>query len=647
MLFCSFFVQGLNASENKKVDSLMQLLRGQIPDTLRVKALVDLSRKMIDYPDSSFQYANQALLLSKKINYEFGMARSYASLGEVYNGKGNYNLALKSLVEAYSIYERLGRKELMATTMNSIGNTYMGNNDTEKALASFKKCYSIAASINDPKGIALSCFGIGNIYGELNKLDSAYAYLERAFPAFEQQGHIYGLGMTSALLGQLKNAEKKYDESLAYLKRSMEYQKEINNVYGIGVVLQALGKTYYDMGDFKNALDNYLQAFKIHKERNAYDNLREVCRELALTSKSMGDFKTAFEYQEKYMEYNDSVFNEKSRQQLLEVETKYQTENREKELKLKNLEIEKYDAEVKSKTIFIFVFAGASVIFCVLAFFAYRQYKLKKFASQEILLQKNIIEEKNKNITDSIRYAQYIQESILPDDDMAYQLMRESFVLYKPKDIVSGDFYWIIAAGDYTYIAAVDCTGHGVPGAFMSMIGHNALSNAIKQLVNPSTSEVLAFLQDEVRELFRHNYNSSTVRDGMDLSLIRLDRKNMKMQFSGANNPLCLIRDKQLIEYKGDKFAISANTEKGSHIFNVHHIDIQKGDCVYLFSDGFADQFGGPKGKKFKYKQFQEILLNSSHLPMNTQKTVFLSTIETWMTGLEQIDDILLIGFRI
>jgi serine phosphatase RsbU (regulator of sigma subunit) len=629
------------------MDSLLRSLERPMADTTRVRILTDLARGVIDYPDSSYSYALEALNISRRINYEFGIGRSYARMGEVYNAKGNYDLALRKLVDAYAIYEKLGMKKLMITTMNSIGNTHMGNNDIEKAVTAFKSSYNMAAEEGDEQAVAIACFGIGNIYGEKKMLDTAYKYLAIALPSFEKNNFVYGMGMTTALLGQLKNTEGKFEEALQYLDRSMKHQKEIEHLYGIAVTLQAIGKTYYDMGKYNLARENYLEAYKMHQKRGAWDNLREVCRELALTSKQLGDYEEAFLYQEKYSEYNDSVFNEKSREQLLEVETKYQTENKEKEIQLKNMELQRSEEKVRSKNIFIIVFASLSLVLLLLAYFAYRLYKQKKLAGNEILLQKNIIEEKNKSITDSIRYAQYIQESILPDTDMAYQLMHESFVLYKPKDIVSGDFYWIVPSAEYVYIAVVDCTGHGVPGAFMSMVGHNALRNAIKQLGTPSTAEVLAFLQEEVKELFRHNYHSASIRDGMDIALLRLDRKRMELQFSGANNPVCIIRNNQLIEFKGDKAGISANSEHPGHEFKQHIIPLEKADAVYLFSDGYADQFGGPKGKKFKYRQLQELLLSAWSRPMNEQKNIFERTIESWRGQLEQIDDILLLGFRI
>ncbi|MDQ3046449.1 MAG: tetratricopeptide repeat protein [Bacteroidota bacterium] len=648
ILLAFFVLSGacVSAQNGSVADSLIRVLATSISDTLRVNVLNNLARAVVSYPDSSFIYANQGLTLSRKIGYAKGTAKALGNIGEVYNAKGNYNLALKHLYDAYHTYEKLGEKKSMNSIMNSIGNTHLGNRDYQRALTAFTRCKEIATAEDDSKALALSYFGIGNIYNEMGNRDSAMPYLTKSLKMFSEEKFTYAEAMTFTLMGQIEMEDKNFGSSLTYLNKAMDLFKQLEQLYGMGVTYHSIGQTYYKMGDKKKALENYLLAYEAHLKRNAYDNLKETCSSISIVYKDLGDYKNALTFNEKYRIYNDSVFNEQSRKQLLEVETQYQTEKKEKEIQIKSLALEKSNQEVKNRTTFLYVFIGVSILFFIMGFFVYREYRQKKRANKEIILQKNIIEEKNKSITDSIRYAQYIQESILPDADTAFQHLRESFIFYRPKDIVSGDFYWIHSSGDFVYVAAVDCTGHGVPGAFMSMVGHNGLNNAIKQLSAPDTSSIMAFLQEEVTGLFRHNYSSATVRDGMDVSLVRIDRKNMQLQFSGAYNPLCIVRNKQLIEYKGDKKAVSAHRDQDGG-FSKHDIPLEKGDSVYLFTDGYADQFGGPKGKKFKYKLFQQLLIENSVRPMNNQVKAIEETMLAWQGGLEQIDDILVIGFRI
>jgi serine phosphatase RsbU (regulator of sigma subunit) len=261
----------------------------------------------------------------------------------------------------------------------------------------------------------------------------------------------------------------------------------------------------------------------------------------------------------------------------------------------------------------------------------------------EVHEQKAIIEEKNKDIIDSIMYAKRIQEAILPNLKQAHALMDPFFVLYKPKDIVSGDLYWIEAVEEKVLFAAMDCTGHGVPGALVSIVAHNSLNRAVKELNIKTPSLILDKLNDFVEETF--SKSESAVNDGLDIALCLLDRKNNILEFAAAYNPLYQIRKGALTVIKADKQPIGKFAERTP--FTNHIIETQAGDGYYIFSDGYADQFGGPKGKKFKYAQFEQLLLSIYTLPMQQQLEILNKTMDEWKGPLEQIDDICVFGFRV
>ncbi len=272
--------------------------------------------------------------------------------------------------------------------------------------------------------------------------------------------------------------------------------------------------------------------------------------------------------------------------------------------------------------------------------------------TQEVVRQKEEIEHQSEkleelytDITASIRYAKRLQDSILPQHRYIKSLLPESFVLFKPKDIVSGDFYWVQESGSKVLFSALDCTGHGVPGAFMSLIGANALSTIVVENGINKPSIIL----DELNRLSNEALNKSTegneVRDGMDAALCSFDRTTNKLEYSGANNPLYLIRNNEVIQIKADKFAI-ASFEPNSYNYTNHEIDIQKGDVVYLFSDGYPDQFGGERGKKFLYKKFRELLIEIKEKPMVEQKSILNTRFENWRGIHEQVDDVLVLGVK-
>lgn len=266
----------------------------------------------------------------------------------------------------------------------------------------------------------------------------------------------------------------------------------------------------------------------------------------------------------------------------------------------------------------------------------------------EIQKAKDVIEEKNNDIMDSIRYAQRIQEAILPSQELLNSHLPDSFIMYRPKDIVSGDFYWVQEKDNKILFAAVDCTGHGVPGAFVSIVGHNHLNEAIKQAGYIKPGNILRYLNEAVDKTLHQKYETTSVRDGMDLALCSLDREGGRLEYAGANNPLYIIRDGELMETKATKRAIGSDYAAEDQMeFVNHEFDVQSGDCVYVFSDGYADQFGGPKGKKFKYKQFKDFLVEIHQKPMKEQLTLLQDRLTSWMGDIEQIDDICVIGVRV
>ena len=265
---------------------------------------------------------------------------------------------------------------------------------------------------------------------------------------------------------------------------------------------------------------------------------------------------------------------------------------------------------------------------------------------KEIRDKNTIIEQKNKDITDSINYAKRIQHAILSDKEELKEKLPESFILFKPKDIVSGDFYWFSQQDNAIFIAAVDCTGHGVPGGFMSMVGNSFLNEIVNEKNILSPEKILEELRTKIISALRQKGENSETKDGMDIALIRL--QNNTLYFAGANNPLWIISNvndkKELIELAPDKQPIGSHPYPKS--FTLHTHQLKNGDAIYLFSDGFADQFGGPRRKKFMYRNFAELILSIQEKNMNEQHNLLESAIEEWRGPLEQIDDILVIGLR-
>ncbi|MBL7932487.1 MAG: SpoIIE family protein phosphatase, partial [Bacteroidia bacterium] len=304
---------------------------------------------------------------------------------------------------------------------------------------------------------------------------------------------------------------------------------------------------------------------------------------------------------------------------------------------------------------YLIVFSG--IVSGLFAYIKIRERKLlqeKKILEDKIsertaeVVQKNKeLDEINQDITASIRYAKRIQDAILPPDDFVKRTLPNTFILFKPKDIVSGDFYWMEDKKDTVIFAAVDCTGHGVPGAFMSIVGHNLLDRVVGEQKITEPARILDELNKSISDTLRQtDLEDNTVRDGMDIALCSFDKKKGVLEFAGAYNPLWLVRNNELIEIKANKFPIGNSKAGDKNKFTNHEIPLQKGDTIYIFSDGYSDQFGGPSGKKFKASALKNLLINSQHLSMSEQKELLSKTIEEWRGAHEQVDDILVIGTR-
>ncbi|MBL7899682.1 MAG: SpoIIE family protein phosphatase, partial [Crocinitomicaceae bacterium] len=303
-----------------------------------------------------------------------------------------------------------------------------------------------------------------------------------------------------------------------------------------------------------------------------------------------------------------------------------------------------------------FLFAGIAV--CVIVGLLLLRGFLQKKKDHEIIAQqkkevehqKHIVEEKNKEITDSINYAKRIQEAILPGESLLKKVLPENFVYYKPKDIVAGDFYWLEEKDNLILFAVADCTGHGVPGAMVSVVCHNALNRSVNEFNLTDPGKILDKTRELVIETFENETiseikNNQTIRDGMDISLCVLDKSKKLLHFSGANNHLYLVRNNQLSELTADKQPVGKYAEEKP--FKTTSLPIETNDILYLYTDGYADQFGGPEGKKFKYKQFKELLIRNHKQTLLEQLQIISSTFETWRGSLEQIDDVCVMGVQL
>jgi serine phosphatase RsbU (regulator of sigma subunit) len=450
--------------------------------------------------------------------------------------------------------------------------------------------------------------------------------------------------------------------------------------------------TYINLGQYNNAIETLTKAEKIAKENNIKREYNNIYDTFAEVYDSIGDYKKALNAHRLYKAYEDTAYSKQNLQIITDMQTKYETEQKEAALEIANTKNEKQELQSQRQMLIIYGFIGVFIIVIFFSFIVYRQFKQirrsnvalseqkaqieeaneelnqqnEEIAAQrdEIQDQKDHIEHIHKAVSDSIHYAERIQKAILPKVEDLEDKITDRFTLFKPKDIVSGDFYWQkhIKRSNLFVATAADCTGHGVPGAFMSMLGIAFLNEIVNKSSITNTGQVLDNLRQSVISSLHQTGKAGEAQDGMDIALIALNYETKVLQFSGANNPLYIIRAKDkpaitcdkieeggnhiLYEIKGDKMPIGIYKKELTD-FKTTEIQLEIGDAVYMFSDGYADQFGGPKGKKLKYKPFKDLLLDHFDLPMQEQADILNKHFEEWRGNLEQIDDVIVMGIKI
>jgi serine phosphatase RsbU (regulator of sigma subunit) len=606
-----------------------------------------------DETQKAVDYALDGITLARKLNFAKGEASIEHSLGIIYQDKGDYDKALSYYFSSLRIKEKLNDQQGMAVSYNNIGNIYRNQNNLKKALEYHMMALKIFQNSPFKKRIASSLNNIGNIYDNMGENEKALSYHLRALKIREEVGEKMGISASLNNIGLIYRNLKVYNLALDYFRKSLKIKEELADKAGIALTLNNIASVQIETNKIGDARQNALKALEIAKEVESKEQLKLAYLYLSQCDSASGDYKSAYQFFKAHSAIKDSIFNIESSEKTSELQALYESEKKEKEISVLQANQDIAESQNKKQRAIIWSVAAGLFLVIIFSIFVFNRWRLTRKQKAVIESQKQEVAEKNKEITDSINYAKRIQRGILPTDEDLKKCFKNFFVLYQPKDIVSGDFYWAVNGTssktgiNVSLIAAVDCTGHGVPGAFMSMLGNTLLNQTIfdPEVIYPS--DVLNFLNRELPQNLKSSGQEISIRDGMDMALCSFDWMNKKMYFAGANNPCWIIRDNTLIELKGDKQAISASTDTEKKPFRNQEYDFKEGDIIYLFTDGYADQFGGPKGKKFKYKQLEEVLLRHHQLPLNVQREKYGEIFAQWKGDLEQVDDVLLIAVKL
>ncbi|HEY1039339.1 MAG TPA: tetratricopeptide repeat protein [Bacteroidia bacterium] len=616
--------------------------------------------------DSAVKCNELALKMAKELKNDILIADAYMQFAFCEEYKANYIGALNHLFTASDLYTKNKYNPGLSKCYTGMGIVYWYQGLYDKAIEYFNKNIEISLLLQDRNGLASSYGNLAIIFDEQGKLDSSLLYYQKALDIFKAEKYDRQIASCLDNMSVIYAQKKDFANAIKYNDEGYRMRKEAADTMGMMASMENLGLIYIKQKNPAKAIEISSKVVELALKNHAREDLKYAYINLKDAYELKGDYKSAYAIQTKLMFLKDSLRNEDNVSKLAELEAKYNNKEKEQQLaeirfeqKLKNSQNE---SEHKKKNLYIIILLIGGISFLLIAFLLFRRFREKnKIASElahkneAIEAQKRIIDkaynelsEINKDITDSIKYAKRIQQAVFPHAEVFSELLPQSFVFLKPKDIVSGDFYWVTQeqkkngdkAEELIYLAVCDSTGHGVPGAFMSLLNIGFLSEAVKEKGILEPDKIFNY----VRNRLVTGISKENQKDGFDGVLLCINKTTREITYAAAHNSPVLISG-SIHELPADRMPVGKGER--TEPFTLNTFQMKENEVLYLYTDGYADQFGGPKGKKFKYKQLNELLLSISQKPMEQQNTLLMKEFNAWKGSLEQVDDVCIIGIRL
>lgn len=673
--------QGTNLKNNIKFDEAIVKYNEAIPVAEEINDIATLAsiyeRKGLTYFNmGDYNEAIQNYEKAMEYRIELGerdrQGAIFLNIANAYFKLAKYDLTIENYQKALPLFEEFNNLQGISFVYSGMALIYAEQNIYDKALENHQKKIEISREMGDLKEVGNALNNIAIVYlqianDSLSKLygttytdsiieeptdkylkvySQALDYYQQALEIREEVNDRPGLAATLNNLGTTYMYAGKLNQALEYFERARVLSEELNDANELASSLLWIGEIYLYKGQYERALYYLNQSLEKALEIDIKRTIQAGYQDISEVYTRMGNYRQALEYHKMYTAVKDSISSKETQDRITEMQVKYETDVVIKENQLLTAQSELDKAKVRQQRIAIFFFIFVLLSISTLVVLLVRQNNQRKLANRELAQKNALITEQKKEITDSIQYASRIQSALLPPGDYIDQLIPERFIIYMPRDIVSGDYYWITEKNNKVICIAADCTGHGVPGAFMSMLGIAFLNEIISKQDEMHTDEILNEMRAHVIKSLHQTGKEGESQDGMDIAIYILDLQNRKLEYSGANNSLFLYRDSEMIELKSDKMPIGIHT-RASIPFTRHNIDIQNKDMIYTFSDGYPDQFGGPHQKKFMVRNFKNILAEIHARSVEEQKEILQNTLKEWMADTDQIDDILVIGVRV
>ncbi len=606
--------------------------------------------------EKSVYHQQQSYNLAKSISFKKGMANALNNLGVIYGNVQNYNIAIDYYLQSLKLREELKDSSTLGSSYHNIGLVYESLANYNKAKEYHYKALHYAKLMQNETTEAYANDGLAAVFMSLNKKDSALiCYLSSLALNLKNKSYLNQIKSYNHL-GFYYNQNNDYKKSCEYTFEALSLLKNYDSPIDKGNAYARLSENYFKLHRLDSSKYYGLKAYDIWAKEKEYNNMTDVTFNLAEVFKLEGNYSKAYEFLSLNKSFSDSLKIRNNAKEITQKQMQYEFNKKtvadsiqfaQKE-KLTNAILAADKAKLnQAKTIRYSLVIGIILILIFLGF-VYSRFKVSKKQNKiitqqhiEVTTQKQLVEEKQREIVDSINYARRLQGAILSNEATINQYLNH-FVYYKPKDIVAGDFYFFEDYNDHLFIAACDCTGHGVPGAMVSIVCSNALTKSIKEFKLTDPAQIF----DKTRELVIENFKGSDadIKDGMDAAMIVYNKTTKTITWCGANNPLWLIDNGVLTEYKGDKQPIALYDY--AKPFTSMVIETKPQSNFYLITDGYADQFGGTNGKKFKYKELKDLITSNAVSDMSLQKKSLNEVFTNWKSTYEQVDDVTIFGFN-
>lgn len=624
-------------------------------DILRMKT--DIKRGICCYLlgniDSAIIMYNKSREMAEKIYDTIYIIRNINNLAICHMDMCRYDEAIDNYLTGLELAKKQGHKLMIATFCNNISAFYSNNDnfkDINKALRYRREGLKICLEVGDKEKIADNYANFGSIYKDTLS-DSAMYYVNLAIPIYKEIGDIFKLSQTYVIAGNIHKKLNDYDKALEYFKLAVELDEKSGNTINIANHCSQISQLYLIMSKkipepqksvyINQAYSKALKAFDASQKTQNPASISESAAILATIDSMRHNYKDAFKYLQICTRINDSIRSQKLMESTFRVENRYMLERNQA------LENEKLVANklMRSQRTTLMIVVIGLVLLAIMLVLLYRRMILVSRQRDMITHQKEEIESQRKEILSSINYARHLQEAVLPSVPEFSDGHASMFVLYSPRDIVSGDFYWFFERGDTLLLAVADCTGHGVPGACLSMLGLSYMRELSVSRFDSTPAQMLDIAREMVIKDLGQTGNIAEQHDGMDISVCRLNRSTNELQFASAHNPLFVVpKAGEPYNIKGDRQPVSFY--KIMTPFTNQTVQLQPGDTFYMMSDGLKDLFS-EDGRKFTYKRLKDLLIDMNDIPLQQQQVRLSDEIRSWRGDRKQIDDITLLGFRV